>query len=544
VHPRTGDRFGRYTIESLLGEGGMGRVYRARDSKLQRTVALKLLRLDAYDVSEASDVQARGSARLLREARAAAALDHISAIAIHDVGEEDGVPFIAMEFVDGSSLRPYVGDATVPIETRVAWLADVARVLAAAHDRGLIHRDIKPENVMVRRDGLVKVLDFGIARSHRPLSREPLSAREPAAEAGPEGYARTWQNAGTSSFDGGLVGTPRYMAPEQLRGEPLDPRTDQFAWGVLAFELLTGNPLWAGQPSSLTLVAAITSDDPAPLQSLSAVCPPHIAAVVARALSKNREGRFPSMLDVVAGLEARPLRRAIGRRLLLPLAGGAVALAAAGAGYRLHSRAARMDVDAPRAVAAFRECQENSDCVRAHAGAAFVCRKDDGRCVALETEQCKAMAEPGDVADAGTLWVGVVLPMTGEKGELGRKLVNAADLARRDFLQIAHGIPSASSEGPPRPLAILACDDTKGEPLVVARHLVDDVGSPVVIGFGSTQEAIDLAKSVFIPKRTRADPTSPCRAQGEWRPRRGLGRRFCRSGERRAIFSPRFAATA
>jgi eukaryotic-like serine/threonine-protein kinase len=155
---KPGDTFERYTIDAAIGHGGMGVVYRAHDSRLDRRVALKVL---GGGVDRG---QGDGDARLLREARAAAALDHPNAVSIFDVGEHEGATYIVMELVSGRTLREVVGDASVPVATRVTWLADVARALAAAHRRGLVHRDIKPENVMVRDDGVVKVLDFGIAR--------------------------------------------------------------------------------------------------------------------------------------------------------------------------------------------------------------------------------------------------------------------------------------------------------------------------------------------------------------------------------------------
>ncbi len=265
---KPGDAFDRYTIEGLLGQGGMGRVYRARDGKLQRLVALKLLRLDASDSHE------QGSAHLLGEARAAAAIEHVNAIAIHDVGEVDGVPYIAMELVEGSTLRARIGDPDVSAETRVQWLVAIAGALAAAHARGLIHRDIKPENVMLRRDGVIKVLDFGIARTE-PQLRDEVEMT--------------------------LPGTPRYMAPEQMKGEHLDARIDQFAWGVLAYELLTGHPPWSGEAVSLSFVVSVLHEPAAP-EPLFAVCPGPVARAVLRALSKDRDERFPSMNDAAAAL--------------------------------------------------------------------------------------------------------------------------------------------------------------------------------------------------------------------------------------------------
>ena len=168
-----GDRFDRYLIEELLGEGGMAQVYRAHDPRLNRRVALKVLRLDSSREPEST---ADASSRVLREARAAAALDHPNAVSVFDVGEADGQLFISMELVVGKSLRAYVNDVTVRWETKVRWMVDAARALGAAHDRGLVHRDVKPENVMVRNDGVV-------ARRTGPSSSRCSTSASPSASA-------------------------------------------------------------------------------------------------------------------------------------------------------------------------------------------------------------------------------------------------------------------------------------------------------------------------------------------------------------------------
>ncbi|MEP7122131.1 MAG: protein kinase [Byssovorax sp.] len=277
-----GDAFERYTIEAILGHGGMGSVYRAHDPRLGRRVALKVI----ADGSTHADA----GARLLREARAAAALDHPNAVAIFDVGELAGAPYIVMELVEGRTLRRADGDAETPIATRVAQLADVARALAGAHKRGLIHRDIKPENVMVRDDGEVKVLDFGIAR----FARGGVDPRGPTqAPALP-----------TLTVEGMKLGTPVYMAPEQIRGDELDGRADQFAWGVLAYELLTGRLPWRGANDALAVMASVLTD-PADGAALGlAGVSPEVAAVVLRTLEKKPEGRFASMDDLLRALDA------------------------------------------------------------------------------------------------------------------------------------------------------------------------------------------------------------------------------------------------
>jgi serine/threonine-protein kinase len=156
-----GDKFDRYVIAGLLGQGGMGEVYRAHDTRLQRTVALKIVREAQLELSQPGT---RSGARVLREARSAAAFNHPNVVAVFDVGAADGAWFLAMELVVGSSMRAFIGDPSVSLEEKLRWSIDVARALSAAHQRGIVHRDLKPENVMVGEDGVVKVLDFGIAR--------------------------------------------------------------------------------------------------------------------------------------------------------------------------------------------------------------------------------------------------------------------------------------------------------------------------------------------------------------------------------------------
>jgi serine/threonine-protein kinase len=285
VAHQPGDRVDRFVLEALVGQGGMGAVYRARDPKLQRRVALKLLRVD-----QADDTASEGTARLLREARAAAALEHPNAVAIYDVGEHDGLPYIAMELVEGRSLRAHVGNPGVPVSERLRLLLDVARALAAAHKRGLVHRDVKPENVMVRTDGVVKVLDFGIARRHAA----PI---DPQGSTTPEGLA-------TITQEGAVVGTPLYMAPEQLRGDPLDGRADQFAWGVMAYELLTGRVPWTFERDAFRLVAAILTATPEPLGKHAPEVPGAVATAIERAIAKEPARRFASMDQLVAAVEA------------------------------------------------------------------------------------------------------------------------------------------------------------------------------------------------------------------------------------------------
>jgi serine/threonine-protein kinase len=303
---KPGDEFERYTIEALIGQGGMGAVYRAHDKVLGRRVALKVMNdggasavrrpgLRPDEPGYAPDPEA--NARLLREARAAAALDHPNAVAIFDVGVHDGAPYIVMELVEGRTMRTLVGDAETPLPARLARLADVARALAGAHKRGLVHRDVKPENIMVRDDGMVKVLDFGIARSTRTEIDPHASTQSPALA--------------TLTVEGVKLGTPVYMAPEQIRGDSLDGRADQFAWGVLAYETLAGRLPWRGAGDALAVMASILTDPVDERALADAGVPEAVRAIVLRALSKRPGERFASMDEVAEALAAAARGEAI-----------------------------------------------------------------------------------------------------------------------------------------------------------------------------------------------------------------------------------------
>lgn len=276
-----GDDFDRYHLEALIGEGGMGRVFRAFDPKLRRRVAIKILQSSRYSAAT-DDV-----ARVMREARAAAALDHPGVVAVFDVGEAEGHPFIVMEYVDGRSLRALVGVDEIPMNERMRWMMEVARSLAAAHRVGLVHRDIKPENVMIRHDGSIKLLDFGIAR-HLEVETNP----HPIAVG----------NQFSNSIESSAIGTPYYMAPEQVQRRPVDARADQFSWGVVAYELFTGSLPWKTANEGIASSVAVVAEQPERLRTDELGLPAHIGAVVHRALEKSPLQRFESMEALVAAL--------------------------------------------------------------------------------------------------------------------------------------------------------------------------------------------------------------------------------------------------
>jgi tRNA A-37 threonylcarbamoyl transferase component Bud32 len=306
-----GERFGRYEIEGTLGEGGMGTVYRATDTRLGRRVALKVVRADrATDLA----TRAKAATALVQEARAAATLEHVNAVSIYDVGQEGDTTFIAMELVSGRSLRACISDGSVPMATRVRWVRDVARVLDAAHARGLVHRDVKPENVMVREDGTIKVLDFGIAWVRGDAAPPATGAHRR------EEIVESWRS--TFTRDGVFIGTPRYMSPEQIAGAPIDGRSDQFSWGVLAYELLAQRPPWLGETASLgTALFEIVEAEPPPLRTVAPDVPAGVEQVVSRTLRKRPEERFASMHDVVEALDLSLEGGRARRRWVAPTAG-------------------------------------------------------------------------------------------------------------------------------------------------------------------------------------------------------------------------------
>jgi serine/threonine protein kinase len=517
-----GERIERYIIEGSLGSGGMGEVYRARDARLQRSVALKILHRTPSD--EPGTNPSAGAARMLREARAAAALEHPNVVHIYDVGEVEtpkelqGTTYLAMELIKGTTLRSYVSDASVSMEERIRCLGDIGRALAAAHAAGLVHRDIKPENVMIRDDGVVKVLDFGIAKRTVNAPVDGTSSTE--------GYT-----VPTMTGQGVVVGTPVYMAPEQLRADALDGRADQFAWGVVAYELLTGTLPWSIDGGGIALVAQILSASPRPLSERPDV-PAHVASVVMRALSKDRTARFASMDDLVTALEAldqtvrgRPLRSnpsisppmtAIApptpqiqtsrskhppprsRRVLAGIAGIALVVGGAFALRGLPRTAPNRSASAPVVAPAGQGCASNAECTR-RLGAAAICHHDDGTCAALASPQCKVLASDLDLASDATVWIGSMFPLAGAAGKAhGQSNANAVELARRDFSDAMAAVVTQAHSGA-RPIALVSCDDSD-DPHGVARHLVDDVRVPAVIGFALSTEVIDLAESIFLPR--------------------------------------------
>ncbi len=268
-----GSSFGRYEIRSLLGAGGMGEVYLAHDVQLQRPVALKVLAEAVRDDSELRE-------RLAYEARAASALNHPNILTVYDIGKVGETHFIATEYVDGITLRQRMTTSDSTLVEMIDVMIQIASALAAADAAGLIHRDIKPDNVMLRRDGYVKLLDFGLART--------ATQTEPQAK-------RTDPNV--------VRGTVFYMSPEQLRGLVIDTRSDLWSLGVVMFELISGRLPFEGISTS-DIAANVLKCDPPPLTFLNgAPVPPRLAAIVERAMAKDRSRRYPSATELLRDLQ-------------------------------------------------------------------------------------------------------------------------------------------------------------------------------------------------------------------------------------------------
>jgi Tol biopolymer transport system component len=274
-----GTRLGPYEILSPLGAGGMGEVYRARDARLGRDVAVKVL-----PAAVSSDPERLK--RFEKEARSASALNHPNIVTIHDIGESSGTSYIAMEMVDGQTLRELLAEGAIPAKRLLAIAAQVADGLAKAHGAGIVHRDLKPENVMVTKDGFVKILDFGLAKLTQP--EDPSGATQsPTVSGGTE--------------PGLVMGTIGYMSPEQALGKALDFRSDQFSFGSIVYEMATGKRAFS-RGSAPETMSAIIRDEPEAIGSLAPLTPTPLRWSVERCLAKNSDDRYASTRDLARDL--------------------------------------------------------------------------------------------------------------------------------------------------------------------------------------------------------------------------------------------------
>ena len=279
----SGSKLGPYVIQSPLGAGGMGEVYRARDSRLDRDVALKVLLAEI-----AGDADRR--ARFEREAKTVAALSHPNIVALYEVGHIDGVEYTVSELVDGELLREKMRHGAMPVRHVVELATQIADGMAAAHTAGIVHRDLKPENVMVTRDGRVKILDFGLARIMRASPASGSDAETIATAATISGPAA----AEYMTSPGMVLGTAAYMSPEQARGQEAGYHSDQFSFGLIVYEMLSGKQAFA-RGSAVETMAAIVREEPEPLEGK---IPVPLKWMVDRCLEKDPTRRFDSSRDL------------------------------------------------------------------------------------------------------------------------------------------------------------------------------------------------------------------------------------------------------
>jgi serine/threonine protein kinase/Tol biopolymer transport system component len=274
-----GTKLGPYEIQGLLGAGGMGEVYRARDSRLKRDVAVKVL-------PPSFSADADRLRRFEQEALATAALNHPNLLAVFDIGEADGAPYVVSELLDGETLRERLRGGAIPVRKALDYALQIAQGLAAAHGKGVIHRDLKPENLFVTRDGRVKILDFGLAK---------LTQKDPTTQT-----SLATMSEGTEA--GAVLGTAGYMSPEQVRGKPLDTRSDIFSFGAILYEMLSGKRAFHGETPADTM-SAILKEEPEDLSATNRNVSPALERIVQHCLEKNPEARFHSASDIAFDLE-------------------------------------------------------------------------------------------------------------------------------------------------------------------------------------------------------------------------------------------------
>ena len=325
----SGTKLGPYEIQSPLGAGGMGEVYRARDARLNRDVAIKIL-------PASFSVDPERLQRFAQESRAAAALNHPNILSIYDIGDDRGAPYVVSELLEGETLRDRLRNGALSSRKAIEYAQQIARGLAAAHEKGIVHRDLKPENLFLTNDGHAKILDFGLAKF--TPSEADASDNAPTMQVATE--------AGT------VLGTAGYMSPEQVRGKAADPRSDIFAFGAILYEMLSGKRAFHGDSAADTM-SAILKEDPPELAETNRNVSPALERIVRHCLEKNPAERFQSARDVAFNLEALsdvsissrgalpaiPEAPAV-RRWLLPLLGGLLLLASWVGIYRFAHRGA------------------------------------------------------------------------------------------------------------------------------------------------------------------------------------------------------------
>jgi serine/threonine protein kinase len=272
----SGKRLGPYEILSAIGAGGMGEVYRARDTRLERIVAVKILPDHLSDRAELRE-------RFEREARTVASLNHPHICTLHDIGQQDGTDFLVMEYLEGETLAERLKKGPLPLDQVLQYAIEISDALDKAHRKGITHRDLKPGNIMLTKSG-TKLLDFGLAKLRQDAAPDSPLSQLPTANKG-------------ITAQGTIVGTLQYMAPEQLEGKEVDARTDIFAFGVVVYEMATGKKAFEGK-SQASLIAKILETDPPPMSSLQPMTPPALDRVVKKCLAKEPDDRWHAAKDL------------------------------------------------------------------------------------------------------------------------------------------------------------------------------------------------------------------------------------------------------
>jgi len=305
-----GTRLGPYEIVGPLGAGGMGEVYRARDTRLDREVAVKIL-------PERFATRPETRARFEREARAVAPLSHPNILALHDVGSAGDIAYTVTELLEGATLGQRLAEGALPVRKAVEYALQAGRGLQAAHDRGLVHRDLKPDNIFITDDGQVKLLDFGLARA------AGAGEGDDSTSGGAADVSRV-ATRGPMTEPGTVLGTVGYMSPEQVRGQPLDARSDLFSFGAVLFEMLTGRRAFSAGTAADTMTA-ILREDPPEMHGSGRAVPPALDRIVRHCLEKNPAERFQTARDLIFSLEAIGGSQASGEAAAIAAPGGAAA---------------------------------------------------------------------------------------------------------------------------------------------------------------------------------------------------------------------------
>ena len=525
----------KYRLEQVLGIGGMATVYRAVHRAGNR-VAVKILRpeLSVDDVHRD---------RFIREAYVANSLDHPGAVRVLDDDvAEDGCPFLVMELLAGETLEArHRRCGRLPVREVLAVGHALCDVLARAHERGVVHRDIKPENIFLTAGGELKVLDFGIARVRQEgrdsatqtghlMGTPAYMPPEQALGRHPEIDGRTdlWSVGATlfTLLTGRVVHVARTSAEAMIRSATvpapaiaelmpeLPPAIAAVIDRALAFEQQDRFP--DAHAMQAAIAAAHLEVFGAPIDALPAApapqtlsgpvrpvseAAPTVSAATGSAFTAIEPGATsPTAVASLATAAVAPTPEVAPSAIVAPPTKPASRARALGLGLAAAALlAALVALVLPRSIPAAAACTSNAACIAAAGGAPSLCRKDQGRCVALTTDRCRLLADPTDLEDDTTLWIGAMHAVSEPSSTYGQEAMNFIELARRDFAGLTGGLPATAAGARPRPIGVIACDD-HGDYASSAAHLVDTVGVPAILGFGRSKEVLELANQYFVPR--------------------------------------------